>query len=281
MTCNHFYLLHQTEAECTDGRVFTAPVPLYTHSISGVHTAHGFGTTKLVDINGWSWWFNTTIFYSGSKHLTFTVKSRRKIGGLSFSNSRHLGMYTGREFWFQLRSTGWLMGSNSIEILGTSSHCFVVGHFCLQKLKNRGYHLIDSVSCTSLFEHLSRVSRDQDWQMIFWWSWSDFFSPTSSVISGWCQCHGPGTDGVSSPAPQNPVTPSQNCHPSVTAWSQRRWLSWLGLTLSLMSVFESTTDHFTGTRVWQYLYKVKNSCLWKMIKTRIDLKSIGYNRDKL
>ena len=119
MTCNHFYLLHQTEAECTDGRVFTAPVPLYTHSISGVHTAHGFGTTKLVDINGWSWWFNTTIFYSGSKHLTFTVKSRRKIGGLSFSNSRHLGMYTGREFWFQLRSTGWLMGSNSIEILGT------------------------------------------------------------------------------------------------------------------------------------------------------------------
>ena len=62
VTCNHFYLLHQTEAECTDGRVFSAPVPLYTHSISGVHTAHGSGTTMLVDINGWSWWFNTTMY---------------------------------------------------------------------------------------------------------------------------------------------------------------------------------------------------------------------------
>ena len=109
--------------------------------------------------------------------------------------------------------------------------------------------LIGSVSCSSLFEHLSWVCGDQDWQMMFWWSCSDFFSPASSVISGWCQCQGPGTDGISSPASHKPVTrmtPSQSCHPSVTAWSQRRWLSWLGLTLSHRSALQPTNDHFTS-----------------------------------
>ena len=109
--------------------------------------------------------------------------------------------------------------------------------------------LIGSVSCSSLFEHLSWVCGDQDWQMMFWWSCSDFFSPASSVISGWCQCQGPGTDGISSPASHKPVTrmtPSQSCHPSVTAWSQRRWLSWHGLTLSHRSALEPTIDHFTS-----------------------------------
>ena len=52
--------------QCTDGRLAVFTEHLYTHSIPAVHTAHGSGGTMLVDINGWSRWFNKTIFHSGS-----------------------------------------------------------------------------------------------------------------------------------------------------------------------------------------------------------------------